>query len=275
MALTQRLEIRQSQALVMTPQLMQAIKLLQLSNLDLAAYVEGELERNPLLERSEARSEADGERTPTARRRRPAGRGRLGRRAAGDGNARPCRARAAALPISTTCRPPTPTRRRSRSNGEIAGRLFRMGRRRHGRPRRRRLQSRSLRLGRDDARRSSRRAARARDRRSGAPHDRAVPHRSRRRGRLSHRRSRAWSPRGSARRRAEVEAVLAILQGFDPPGVCARNLTECLAHPAQGARPLRSGDGRRWSRISTCWPGAISPRLRKLCGVERGGSRPT
>src|ERR1051325_1861111 len=52
MALTQRLEFRQSQALVMTPQLMQAIKLLQLSNLDLAAYVEGELERKPLLERS-------------------------------------------------------------------------------------------------------------------------------------------------------------------------------------------------------------------------------
>src|SRR5260370_11461985 len=51
MALTQRLQIRQSQALVMTPQLMQAIKLLQLSNLDLAAYVEVELERNPLLER--------------------------------------------------------------------------------------------------------------------------------------------------------------------------------------------------------------------------------
>ncbi len=35
----------------MTPQLMQAIKLLQLSNLDLTAYVEAELERNPLLER--------------------------------------------------------------------------------------------------------------------------------------------------------------------------------------------------------------------------------
>ena len=56
MALTQRLQMRQSQALVMTPQLMQAIKLLQLSNLDLAAYVEGELEKNPLLERA-----ADGE----------------------------------------------------------------------------------------------------------------------------------------------------------------------------------------------------------------------
>jgi RNA polymerase sigma-54 factor len=52
MALSQRLEFRQTQALVMTPQLMQAIKLLQLSSLDLASYVEGELERNPLLERA-------------------------------------------------------------------------------------------------------------------------------------------------------------------------------------------------------------------------------
>jgi RNA polymerase sigma-54 factor len=62
MALSQRLQIRQSQALVMTPQLMQAIKLLQLSNLDLVAYVEAELESNPLLDRSSA----DGEAGPTA-----------------------------------------------------------------------------------------------------------------------------------------------------------------------------------------------------------------
>jgi len=46
--------MRQSQSLVMTPQLMQAIKLLQLSNLDLVAYVDAELERNPLLERSDS-----------------------------------------------------------------------------------------------------------------------------------------------------------------------------------------------------------------------------
>lgn len=59
MALTQRLEFRQSQSLVMTPQLMQAIKLLQLSNLDLVTFVEAELERNPLLERAE---EPEGER---------------------------------------------------------------------------------------------------------------------------------------------------------------------------------------------------------------------
>ena len=53
MALNQRLEIRQGQGLVMTPQLQQAIKLLQMSNLELQTFVEQELERNPLLEREE------------------------------------------------------------------------------------------------------------------------------------------------------------------------------------------------------------------------------
>jgi RNA polymerase sigma-54 factor len=53
MALGQRMEIRQGQGLVMTPQLQQAIKLLQLSNLELQSFVEQELERNPLLEREE------------------------------------------------------------------------------------------------------------------------------------------------------------------------------------------------------------------------------
>lgn len=55
MALTPRLELRQGQSLVMTPQLQQAIKLLQMSNLELQAYVESELEKNPLLERDEKR----------------------------------------------------------------------------------------------------------------------------------------------------------------------------------------------------------------------------
>src|SRR5579863_6835372 len=57
MALSQRLDLRQSQALVMTPQLQQAIKLLQLSNVELATYVEGELEQNPLLERDDSPAE--------------------------------------------------------------------------------------------------------------------------------------------------------------------------------------------------------------------------
>ncbi|HKD24472.1 MAG TPA: RNA polymerase factor sigma-54 [Xanthobacteraceae bacterium] len=65
MALAQKLLLRQTQALVMTPQLMQAIKLLQLSHLDLAAYVDGELECNPLLERPADQDPArdDGEAT--------------------------------------------------------------------------------------------------------------------------------------------------------------------------------------------------------------------
>src|SRR5436190_958132 len=138
MALTQRLEIRQSHALVMTPQLMQAIKLLQLSNLDLAAYVEGELERNPLLERA---GEDEGE-----------------------GSAADRLAEQLALTVTN------PARRMIGQylidlvdeagylNGDVALVAEKLG-----------------------------------------------------------------APVG------EVEAVLAILQGFDPPGVCARNLTECLA----------------------------------------------
>ncbi len=53
MTLGPRLELRQSQSLVMTPQLRQAIKLLQYTNLEVAAFIEEELERNPLLERDE------------------------------------------------------------------------------------------------------------------------------------------------------------------------------------------------------------------------------
>ena len=48
----------------MTPQLMQAIKLLQLSNLDLVAYVEAELERNPLLDRGAEDEHAPAENGP-------------------------------------------------------------------------------------------------------------------------------------------------------------------------------------------------------------------
>jgi len=68
MALGQRLDLRQSQSLVMTPQLRQAIKLLQSSNMEVTAFVEEELERNPLLERDERadpRTIAD-ERAPEA-----------------------------------------------------------------------------------------------------------------------------------------------------------------------------------------------------------------
>ena len=50
MALSPRLDLRQSQSLVITPQLQQAIKLLQLSSIELTEYIDQELESNPLLE---------------------------------------------------------------------------------------------------------------------------------------------------------------------------------------------------------------------------------
>lgn len=56
MAINQRLDLKQGQTLTMTPQLQQAIKLLQMSNLELAEFVEAELEKNPLLERDESLS---------------------------------------------------------------------------------------------------------------------------------------------------------------------------------------------------------------------------
>jgi RNA polymerase sigma-54 factor len=54
MALRPRLNLRQSQSLVMTPQLQQAIKLLQMSNVELSEFVEQEIEQNPLLDREDA-----------------------------------------------------------------------------------------------------------------------------------------------------------------------------------------------------------------------------
>ncbi len=58
MALTPRLEIRQSQGLTLTPQLMLSIKLLQFSHLELKSFVEEEMLRNPLLEREETTESA-------------------------------------------------------------------------------------------------------------------------------------------------------------------------------------------------------------------------
>ena len=45
-----RLDLRQTQSLVMTPQLQQAIKLLALSNLEIEGFIAEELEKNPLLQ---------------------------------------------------------------------------------------------------------------------------------------------------------------------------------------------------------------------------------
>jgi len=65
MALAPKLKARQGAQLAMTPQLQQAIKLLQLSNIELSAFVEEQLEKNPLLERGTGDENRRGEATET------------------------------------------------------------------------------------------------------------------------------------------------------------------------------------------------------------------
>lgn len=60
MSIGAKLQLRQSQSLVMTPQLMQSIRLLQLTHLELDRFIDEEVERNPLLERAEARGDGEG-----------------------------------------------------------------------------------------------------------------------------------------------------------------------------------------------------------------------
>ena len=59
MQISQNLKLKQSQSLVMTPQLQQAIKLLQLNNLELSNLVNKELEENPFLENENESVELD------------------------------------------------------------------------------------------------------------------------------------------------------------------------------------------------------------------------
>ena len=264
----------------MTPQLMQAIKLLQLSNLDLAAYVEGELEKNP---------------AARARRRRRAGRDRRrGRKpvdAEFDGGERGARARS--VPRRPDRRKPGDQPQRDRRAARHRSRK-RISRRRRAEP--------AQRAGADAPAAPSDWASVgsggredgdynleafvsaaptladhlaeqlvAGDRRSGPADDRAVPDRHGRRGRLPHRRSRVGgreARRAAGRSRSGARTSC---RRFDPPGVCARNLTECLAIQLKEQQPLRSGDGRRWSAASICSPSAISPR----CGASAASATRT
>ena len=228
MALSQRLEIRQSQALVMTPQLMQAIKLLQLSNLDLAAYVEGELERNPLLERIDGEGEgdrraADGSAAPATD--APAA-GDWAERDRDAGNDVVARERAAADLEDV---PPADTdAATSRSNGEAPpGYSEWAGTGAGGRDGNdynlEAFVSAETTLADHLAEQLALAIADPARRMIGQFLIDMVDEAGYLTGDLALVGEKLGAPA------AEVEAVLAIVQGFDPPGVCARNLTECLA----------------------------------------------
>ena len=223
MALTQRLQIRQSHALVMTPQLMQAIKLLQLSNLDLAAYVEGELERNPLLERTE---EGEGERSPAGREVSP--------------DAAPADWMQADRDQDQSSRPEQPAvdiddvppgdadAANSRANSEWpmgysewAG--TGAGGRENGDYNLEAFVSVETTLADHLAEQLALTVTNPARRMIGQYLIDLVDEAGYLNGDLALVAEKLGAPVG------EVGAVLAILQGFDPPGICARNLTECLA----------------------------------------------
>jgi RNA polymerase sigma-54 factor len=260
MALTQRLQIRQSQALVMTPQLMQAIKLLQLSNLDLAAYVEAELERNPLLERGAeneppAASATDGVAadSPTADAEAPTGEGAANGPADNDSReepledasldeATPLRSRLADMPAGYSEWAGAASGSR---DGEYDLEAFVSAERTLAEWLREQVT-----LAITD------------------PVQRMIGHYLvglvDEAGYLTGDLAAAAERLGTGI--AEIEAVLAILQTFDPPGICARDLAECLA--------LQLKERNRYDPAMAALIGRLDlvarrdfAGLKKICGV--------
>ncbi len=225
MALSQRLQLRQSHALVMTPQLMQAIKLLQLSNLDLVGYVESELERNPLLERTgegEAEARAASAGAGRCRRRSPGcrlDRGQLrGAAARRWRSARTARS-AAATTASRRRRAPSAEQSAGYTDWTGAG----TGRQPDGEYNLEAFVSAERTLADHLAEQLVLAVVDPARRLIGQYLIDLVDEAGYLTGDLAHVADKLGAPLGA------VEAMLAVLQSFDPPGVCARNLTECLA----------------------------------------------
>ncbi len=205
MGMTLRLEPGQTQSLVMTPRLQQAIRLLQMSSLELAAFVDAEIDRNPLLERDEA---APGEETG-----RPFEPG-----AGGNGQGR-----RAVNPDQTAGRPPTLRQHLLQQlNVDIAD-----------------------------------------------PVDRVIGVHL-----IDMLDDRGWldGDLGSVARLLEcdvarVEDTLGCLQGFDPPGVFARGLGECLALQLRERNRLDPAMQALLDNLDSLARGEVA-RLTRLCGVD-------
>ena len=213
--------------MVLTPQLLQAIKLLQMPNPELTQFIENELASNPLLERAEEREApslgADATR-PASPKRQPSPatgprkrwrRSRRPRRQSRHGGRQRLRRR---------------PRRAAVALGAGRG-LERAGvDRGRRRPRRGRSPgSRSLCRRVRIASRSSRAAGGDPARRPGRADDRRRADRRARRGRIFRRLDSAKSPSGSAPMSNASSACSSRMQTLEPTGVFARSLAECLA----------------------------------------------
>ena len=258
MALSQRLEFRQSQALVMTPQLMQAIKLLQLSSLDLAAYVEGELGKNPLLERAgddeeapAVGAEADdaGEAEATRTRPRPAewtgeelGDSRSSHGSSARHRTRKRLSRRGGREIHAAGKPPPAYSEWSGAGSAAADDDYNLEA----------FVSAEVTLADHLAEQMVLAISDPARRMIGQYLIDMVDEAGYLTGDLDSVAEKLGAPL------TEVDAVLAILQTLDPPGVCARNLTECLPSSCRSA----TASTRRcacWSSTSSSWPSAILP----------------
>ncbi len=288
MALTTKLVMRQGQSLVMTPQLLQAIKLLQFSNMELASFVQDELERNPLLERADETGGANepiliGE-SDTRLDADPSVGDGLNDAAEADWSSESFATDHASLEASLgtelhnsfDCRAQRRTGRnarlpgRSRSVGEFLDRV------RRREPRRRGGQSRILHRVPPDAQRASGGTAPPRRDERPRPDDRPRHHRRDRRFRLP--RGRPWRPRRAARDPASDRDG-----GADgDPDLRSRRHRRAQPRrmPAAAAarpQPARSGDGgsprqprlRRPARHG----GAAQGLRRRRRGPHRNGGR--
>jgi RNA polymerase sigma-54 factor len=208
----------------MTPQLMQAIKLLQLSNLDLAVYVEGELERNPLLDRGNETEPAAAAGDAQASGNEPAnGEAMDGAPAEANGAAASERQDSPLDDTSPDENEPVRPRTAEAPAGYSEWAATGSGGRDDGEYNLEAFVSAETTLA--DWLREQMMLGIA------EPGRRMIGHylidlvdES---GYLSGDVAAAADKLGTST--AEVEAVLAVLQSFDPPGICARNLAECLA----------------------------------------------
>lgn len=247
MALGPRLEIRQSQSLVMTPQLQQAIKLLALSNLELETHINEALEANPLLEMGEVSREAGEERVLPGEREGAEGSAPL-MDSTGGGEEAPLDVEASALDPEAS--PGDADWARAAESGG-AGELPDLENRGGAPPT---LAEHLL----------AQIGAVARDTREALVAARLV-------GELDEAGYFIGDIGALAEElnapRAEVERGLALIQSLDPTGVGARSLAECLALQAREADRYDPCMARLIDNLEALARGDIA-RLKRLCEVD-------
>ncbi|MXO48227.1 RNA polymerase factor sigma-54 [Erythrobacter vulgaris] len=241
MALGPRLDLRQTQSLVMTPQLQQAIKLLALSNLEIESFVSEALESNPLLdvgEVSREKSEDTGEAT-------------------GEHEATPDFDGDSALDIADYARDPEAAPG-DRGDWSEAGATGSGG---EGLPD---LENRSSGGPSLAEHLSGQIGALAHDTREALIAGRIV-HELDEAGYLHAELREIAEDMGAPL--AEVERALALVQSLDPTGVGARNLSECLALQAKEADRYDPCMARLIDHLDLLASGDIA-RLKRLCDVD-------